>query len=155
MGAGWGKPSWVSQGQEMRSGEDLAKENLPQKTSLWRQGEREGRTTFRNPHERDLYLKKKNTHKHNTVISHHMSEMALKTIKFFIPTAWMGKPRTKKHEGPAWVLWQSMAEPSLESRTSASNSVYPSPTFAWLACGSTLLEKRTRDTDATERCWES
>lgn len=31
----------MSQGQEMRSGEDLAKENLPQKTSLSRQGEKE------------------------------------------------------------------------------------------------------------------
>lgn len=68
----------------------------------------------------------------NTVISHHTSEMAeaWKTIKFFIPTAWMGKTRTKNHEGPDWVLWKAPAEPSLEPRTSASKSVYPSPTFA-------------------------
>lgn len=55
---------------------------------------------------------------------------AWKTIKFFIPTAWMGKTRTKIMKGLTGFSGKPPAEPSLESRTSASKSVYPSPTFA-------------------------
>lgn len=94
-----------------------------------------------------------------TVINHHMSELAgaFKIIKFFIPTAWMGKPKSKKHKGLAWVLWQAMAGPSLESRTSAFKShSLPLSHICLTGVGLYLARKNNKENrDGTGRCLES